>query len=104
MVQIHSPRPFFSMLLNHADLWILPTVLVAAWFYFPYCQTGPNLCIWRAIFHKNCPGCGLTRGICFLVHGRLREAIAFNHLSIVVLFLMTANFATAARSAYRALT
>lgn len=50
---------FVVALLNHADLWLLPMVIVVGWFYFPYCQTGPNLCIWRALLHRNCPGCGL---------------------------------------------
>ena len=90
-----------SAMMGHVDLWLLPAVLVIAWFYFPYCQTGPNLCIWRALFHRNCPGCGLTRGICFLVHGRVREAIAFNPLSIVAISLMSMNFANELRTIWR---
>ncbi len=94
-------RRRLGVFIDRADLWILPTVVVAAWFYFPYCQTGPNLCIWRALFHKDCPGCGLTRGICFLVHGRVREAIAFNRLSVITLLLMAANFFREAKIACR---
>jgi len=90
-----------QVLFDHADLWILPAVLVAAWLYFPYCQIGPNLCIWRALFHRNCPGCGLTRGICFLVHGHVREALALNPLSIVAVSVMTANFANEFRTMWR---
>lgn|SRR5690348_10938072 len=92
---------FVVALLSHADLLMLPAVILVAWFYFPYCQTGPNLCIWRALLHRNCPGCGLTRGICFLVHGHVRQAITFNRMSPVALFLMVVNFAKDARTILR---
>ncbi len=81
-----------SFLLSHVDLWLLPLVLTCAWFYYPYCQRGPTLCLSRLLFHVNCPGCGLTRGVCFLVHGRWREALRFNLLSPVVLALMAITF------------
>jgi hypothetical protein len=99
----HRIAHFVAFQMNHADLWILPAVIVAAWFYFPYCQTGPNLCIWRALLHRDCPGCGLTRGVCFLVHGRIHQAIGFNRLSLVALFLMAVNFAKDTRRTYREL-
>lgn len=92
---------FVVAMLNHVDLWLLPMVIVVAWFYFPYCQTGPNLCIWKALLHRNCPGCGLTRGICFLVHGHVREGMAFNRMSPVVLLLMILNFGKDVRSVFR---
>lgn len=72
-----------NLLLDNYELWLFPAVLFAAWFYYPYCQTGPSLCLWKAIFHRPCIGCGLTRGVCFLVHGRLRDSIRFNPLSAV---------------------
>lgn len=81
-----------NSVLNEFDLWLLPTVALAAWFYYPHCQTGPSLCVWKALFHRPCIGCGLTRGICFLVHGRMHEALRFNPLSVVVLLLMCAAF------------
>lgn len=85
---------------SRVDLWILPAVIVAAWFYFPYCEKGPNLCIWRAFLHTSCPGCGLTRAFCFLVHGRVREAVGFNHLLPVALSVMVVNFVNDARTVY----
>lgn len=81
--------------MSHFDLWFFPCVLLTAWFYYPYCQNGPSLCIWKALFHRPCIGCGLTRGICFLVHGHLREAVRFNPLSLVALFAMAFAFCKA---------
>jgi hypothetical protein len=52
--------------------------LSAAWSYYPYCRAGPSLCIWRTLLGIPCPGCGLTRGVCFLVHGKWATAIRFN--------------------------
>lgn len=90
----------FANPFDYPDLFVLPIVLVAAWFYFPYCQTGPNLCICRILLHRTCPGCGLTRGVCFLVHGHLRQAMTFNKLSVVVLSLMILNFMRSLRTAF----
>ena len=84
-----------DLALDNFDLWVFPTVLLAAWLYYPYCQEGPNLCVWKALFHKPCIGCGLTRGVCFLVHGHLHDAVRFNALSVVVILSMAATFSKA---------
>lgn len=84
-----------ASVLDHFDLWFFPFVLVAAWFYYPYCQDGPTLCIWKALFHRPCIGCGLTRGVCFLVHGHLHDAVKFNPLSLVVTFALAFAFCKA---------
>jgi hypothetical protein len=86
-----------SLLEQYVDAWLFPVVFITAWFYYPYCEHGPVLCFSQLIWHRSCPGCGLTRGICFLVHGRLREAIGFNPLAVVALALMAANFITEIR-------
>jgi hypothetical protein len=88
---------FTDFALDRFEMWLLPVVVLAAWFYYPYCQEGPNLCIWRELFHKPCLGCGLTRGVCFLVHGRLHDAVRFNPLSILVLLSISVVFAKAVR-------
>jgi len=84
-----------NSLVNDFDLWLFPVVLLAAWLYYPYCQTGPGLCIWKALFHRPCIGCGLTRGFCFLVHGRFRDSIRFNPLAVAAFLLMGISFVTA---------
>lgn len=83
---------WFNEALDRVDLWLFPAVLIIAWIYYPYSERGPDLCIFKILFHHACPGCGLTRSICFLVHGRLREAMEFNPLSILVLLLMIITF------------
>lgn len=77
---------------EYLELWFLPAVMVGAWFYYPYCQSGPTLCIWRAVFRKPCLACGLTRSLCFLMHGRVREAISYNPLCLVFMFATAVNF------------
>jgi len=72
-------------------------VLLIAWFYYPYCLKGPTFCIWKALTHHECPGCGLTRGFCFLVHGQFHRALGFNRLSPAAPFLMGMNFVMAVR-------
>jgi len=90
-----------DLALDYFDMWLFPTVLLAAWFYYPYCQEGPNLCIWRALFHKQCLGCGLTRGVCFLVHGRVQDAVRFNPLSMLFVLLMSVAFSNGVRDLWR---
>lgn len=78
--------------LDHLDLWLFPIVVGIAWFYYPYCEKGPVMCLSKLLLHRPCPGCGLTRGISFLVHGKMAEAIRLNPLSLVVLVLMASTF------------
>ncbi len=76
---------------GHVEFWFAVLVLSAAWFYYPYCQTGPTLCIWKNLLGIQCPGCGLTRGVCFLVHGKWAEAIRFNPLSLLTVVILSSN-------------
>ena len=85
-------KRILAFLEQHLEIWLLPAVLITAWFYYPYCKHGPVLCLARLLLHRSCPGCGLTRAICFIVHGKLKEGFQFNPLSVVFLFLMTINF------------
>ena len=95
------PSRLWDVAANHFELWVLPCVVLTAWLYYPYCQHGPNLCLSQMLLHRPCLGCGLTRGVCFLVHGKLREAIHFNPLSVAALVLMTANFVNEIRRLFR---
>ncbi len=89
---------------DYVDFWLGPFIVSLAWFYYPLCQSGPVLCLWKLFLNIECPGCGLTRGICFLVHGRIVEAIRFNPLSIVALALLTLTFLKSSFHLYRAVT
>ena len=45
---------------------------------------GPALCLWQRLFHLTaCPACGSTRALAALFHGRLCDALAFNHNVVV---------------------
>lgn len=74
------------------EFWCALGILSAAWLYYPYCQSGPDFCVWRKLLGFSCPGCGLTRGVCFLVHGRWRDAVQFNPLSPVAGGILLSNF------------
>jgi hypothetical protein len=95
-----SPQSLARWFHERGEFWSAVLILSAAWFYFPYCQTGPTLCIWKKLFGLRCPGCGLTRGICFLVHGRLVEAVSFNPLSLLAVGILAFN---ASRGVYEIL-
>jgi len=73
------------------EFWCGVGILGAAWLYYPHCQSGPDFCVWRRFAGFSCPGCGLTRGVCFLVHGRWAEAVQFNPLSPVAVGILLSN-------------
>ena len=76
---------------EHFEFWFAVAALSAAWLYYPYCETGPTFCIWKKLLGVACPGCGLTRGVCFLVHGRWAEAVGFNPLSPLAVAILLWN-------------
>lgn len=45
---------------------------------------GPDLCLWRHLFHiAACPACGTTRALAAFFHGRFHQALAYNHNVLV---------------------
>jgi hypothetical protein len=86
-----SVHAVISFAYEHSEFSFAVGVLSAAWFYYPYCQTGPTLCVWKKLLGVSCPGCGLTRGVCFLVHGRWAEAIRLNPLSPLAVAILLCN-------------
>lgn len=46
----------------------------------------PHFCISQKILHIDCPGCGITRGLCNLSNGKLFESLKINSLSFLIAF------------------
>lgn len=74
--------------LTYLRILAFPAIIITAWFYYPYADNGPVLCVWRNITGHSCPGCGMTRAICASVHGNFIEAFTYNLIYPVVLALI----------------
>lgn len=64
---------------------------------------GPNLCVWRHLFHlAACPSCGSTRALAAFFHGQMRQALAYNRNVVVTapafLTLLAKDLASLART------
>jgi len=60
-------------------------------------------CPMQAIFHRDCPTCGLTRGFAALGHGRWTEAIAHNRATPVAFGGCLAAIALGVGGLYRSI-
>jgi len=47
-------------------------------------ETGPTLCLISRMTGKTCPGCGMTRALHALLHGRFHDALQWNWRIAVV--------------------
>jgi Protein of unknown function (DUF2752) len=52
----------------------------------------PHTCAMRIVLHRNCAGCGMTRGFIYLAHGRLRESLAVHPLAWLFFAAMLLQF------------
>lgn len=77
-----GPRPDCPNRTWRIILWgsSLPALLAASFLYFPYSTTGPVLCPVALILGLPCPGCGITRALGHVTHGRLRDAFDYHAL------------------------
>jgi hypothetical protein len=73
---------------------IYPLVLVVFWLLpRESVEQGPALCLISRMTGRPCPGCGLTRALHALIHGRLHEAIEWNwRITIVAPLLVIVYF------------
>jgi Protein of unknown function (DUF2752) len=63
---------------------VLAVVAVAALVPTQLLARGPDLCVWRHLFHiAACPSCGSTRAVSAFFHGHLRQALEFNRNVVV---------------------
>ena len=84
-------------LLTRTDLAVLigvPLMFAVAWFYAPQAQGGPVICVFHNLTGAPCPGCGLTRSVCALVHGRWGQAIGQHPLGPLVALLIVGIWAS----------
>lgn len=55
----------------------------------------PSICLYKNIFGRECPGCGMTRAALSLLHLHFEDAFAFNRMIVIVfpliLFLFFKN-------------
>ncbi|MGO8951457.1 MAG: DUF2752 domain-containing protein [Ktedonobacterales bacterium] len=45
----------------------------------------PAPCLYRLVFNRSCPGCGMARALSSVAHGRFLRSFAHNKLVVVVL-------------------
>ena len=79
-------------------LWfaVVPAAWMTAWLYEPFAFDGPVWCLWRRLLDVECLGCGLTRAVCSLAHGRIVEATNLNPLVWCVVTFSASLFACSA--------
>ena len=79
----------FERLLKNAFVFTaLGAVMVlatSAWFK-PETLPPMQLCAFKQLTGKPCPGCGMTRAFCAISHGRIGDALHLNPFSFVFYF------------------
>jgi hypothetical protein len=79
----------FKLLINalyFISLVSIPIVLFAL--PADFFDNGQTVCLSKTILNRECPGCGMTRGVQHLLHLDFIGAANFNRLSFVVLPLL----------------
>lgn len=66
-------------------------------------EQGPTLCLFHNLTGHSCPGCGMTRSIVALCHGKLGASFAYNKGIIIVAPLLFLLWGKEARNAANAL-
>jgi hypothetical protein len=79
----------------------LTAVFVVAALWNPGDATRVVLCPFRALTGHPCPGCGMTRAFCALMHGELWRAIKLNPFSPLLFLAALIAWARAAAAVFR---
>ncbi|HWS99935.1 MAG TPA: DUF2752 domain-containing protein [Pyrinomonadaceae bacterium] len=79
----------------------LTAVFVVAALWDAGDELGVTLCPFRALTHHPCPGCGMTRAFCALMHGELWRAVRLNPFSPLLFLAALAAWARAAAAVFR---
>ncbi|MAF09921.1 hypothetical protein CMK11_05655 [Candidatus Poribacteria bacterium] len=79
----------------------LPILLAGVRVYAPFAGAGPVTCALRIVGGVPCPGCGMTRGLGELLHGRLTTSWRYHPLALPTLALMVGVWAYGVLAAYR---
>ena len=76
--------------------WFLGAALAALALYNPDLKASGeptwSVCAFHWLTGLDCPLCGMTRALCFLLKGHVREAIGFHALSPLALTVFLAHF------------
>ncbi|VAX36713.1 hypothetical protein MNBD_PLANCTO02-50 [hydrothermal vent metagenome] len=51
----------------------------------------PQVCFSRRVFHIDCPGCGLTRSVIYLMHGEFAASYAIHRLGWLMFLIIIAQ-------------
>jgi uncharacterized protein DUF2752 len=71
---------------------VLLGLLLFAWSIDYKAQGDLTLCLFKNLTGKDCPGCGVLRGISAVLHLDLGRAYALNHFNIVIIPLLAYLF------------
>jgi hypothetical protein len=80
----------------------LTAVFVVAALWHPADELRVILCPFRALTGHPCPGCGMTRAFCALMHGELWRAVKLNPFSPLLFLAAFIAWAKAAAAVFRA--
>lgn len=78
-------KPLFALI---GSLAILSLGLIMLLLPVETWESGTSLCLSKAIFGRECLGCGLTRAISSVLHLHFGDAFAYNPLIVVVFPLL----------------
>jgi hypothetical protein len=64
---------------------VIPLMALALYAYTPQAFSGRPICLFKILLGMPCPGCGLTRATCLLLHGQLASSLEMHLMCLPVL-------------------